>query len=206
MVLPLTSAADYILKGPKAYFNEAFMPMIYVGLIVLAIYMFCRYAFRFKPFRYAYDTVKAFLPTFGWTVRLMAFSKFTRALSALYTAGVFIPTALSISGRVCGNQFIRSNVDTVVSSVKAGEKISTGMRKTRQFPPLMVSMLETAEESGNMSELLDKVTQYYDSEAKMRLHTTCITLGILATVVVGIIVGIKVVEFYSGYFNALLSM
>ena len=53
---------------------------------------------------------------------------------------------------------------------------------------------------------MDKVGEYYEQEAAVRLHQLSVTLGAIALMVAGIRVAIVVVNFYTGYFDHMNDM
>jgi type II secretory pathway component PulF len=201
----LPNLATLIVSGWPAYEHQVVLPVAYGAAILLALWMAGRYGLRSRPISYGFDWVKAHFPHFGWTVRLLAFSKFLKSLSALYASGVFIPTALQVASRVAGNQWIASKVASAVADIKAGGKLTNAFARVGIFPPLLLSMLRTGEETGNLSEVLTKLAQYYEDEAKIRLHISCKAIGVAALILVGILVGIQVISFYTGYFTQMLN-
>jgi len=54
------------------------------------------------------------------------------------------------------------------------------------FPDLLVSMLVTAQETGSLSVLVNKVAEHYEAESVLLAAKFAMTVGVVTTVVSGI--------------------
>lgn len=195
-----------IVSGMQAYIQEAVMPLVYLVACALGLWAAFRYAMRSMAFRFVVDTIKSYIPYFGLTVRMLAIGKFCRALAALYSAGVLLPTGMEISARVAGNQYIATLIMRAVAAIKSGLSIADSFRASGVFPPMFISMVGTGEQTGSIDEMLHKVADFYEDEAKLRLHQSIVMGTQLFFLLVGLIVGIIVIRFYTGYFSQIMSM
>ncbi len=66
-------------------------------LAVLAVVAAVRILLQIEPLREAYDSLKLMIPGIGGLVRQLAMARFSRAMAALYAAGVPLPRAIAIS-------------------------------------------------------------------------------------------------------------
>jgi len=71
---------------------------------------------------------------------------------------------------------------------------------------MVMSMLGTGEQTGSLDMTMDKVAEYYEQESAVKLHQVCVTLGAIATVIVGIRVLMILIQFYTGYFDQMNNM
>jgi type IV pilus assembly protein PilC len=195
-----------VVSGAQAYFESAVKPLIELLLMGGLLVGGFRYGLQSKPIAFVYDTVKSYLPYFGKTVRMLAIAKFSRALAALYTAGVAIPAAMEISSRVAGNQYLSSLIMRAVDSVKAGSDLSTAFSSTGVFPPMFLSMVHTGEETGNLDGMLHKVADFFEGDAQLRLQQSVKVLTTLMFLIVAAIVGVIVIRFYTNMFGAALNI
>ncbi len=195
-----------VVSGAQAYFQQAVKPLLeLLGMGALIVGGF-RYALQSKPIAFVYDTVKSYIPYFGKTVRMLAIAKFSRALAALYSAGVAIPSAMEISSRVAGNQYLSKLILRAVDSVKAGSDLSGAFQATGVFPPMFLSMVHTGEETGNLDGMLHKVADFFEGDAQLRLQQSVKMLTTLMFLIVAAIVGVIVIRFYTGMFGAALNI
>src|SRR4029453_15041185 len=100
-------------------------------------------------------------------------SRFARTLGTLVTSGVPILQALNITRETTGNAVIAGAISEVHDSVKEaeaphsvkeGESIVHPLKPSRAFPPMVISMIDVGEETGQLPEMLLKIADVYDDE------------------------------------------
>ena len=80
-----------------------------------------------------------------------------------------------------------------------GRGIAESLAATRAFPPMVVSMLSTGEQTGGLDMTMDKVAEYYEAESVVRLHQLVVTLRTLALLFIAVRVTMILIQFYGGY-------
>ncbi|MFC4994630.1 type II secretion system F family protein [Rubritalea tangerina] len=110
------------------------------------------------------DNLKLNLPLFGDIQRKSAIARFSRTLGTLVTSGVPILQALAITRETAGNVIISEAIDKVHDSVKEGESIVTPLQASKVFPPMVISMVDVGEETGQLPDMLLKIADVYDDE------------------------------------------
>ena len=192
-----------VLHDPKLYYQEAVAPLLVFGGILGGIYVAGRLLSQFKVF---YDGILANMPGVGGAVRMIALARFSRAIASLYAAGVAIPEALRYSAAATGNAFMAKRMLTAIPALMGGRGIAEALMATGIFPPMVISMLGTGEQTGGLDATMDKVAEYYEQESAVRLHQLGVTLGVVAMVIAGIRVAVVVGKFYTGYFDKMNDM
>lgn len=187
----------------RGYFQQAILPLLVFGAALAAIYVVGRLLSQFKT---AYDWLIASLPGIGGAIRMIALARFARALASLYAAGVSIPDALRYAAAATGNAFMAKRMISAIPALQGGRGITEALMATNIFPPMVISMLGTGEQTGGMDTSMDKVAEYYEQELAVRLHQLGVTLGVVAMVIAGIRVAIVVGNFYTGYFDKMNDM
>src|SRR5947209_8875778 len=137
--------------------------MVIVAVIVAAIagYKFANRTARGKS---TSDAIKLRFPLFGDIIRKTAISRFSRTLGTLVSSGVPILQALNITRETAGNRVIARAIGQVHESVKEGESIVQPPEASAAFPPMVVSMIDVGEETGQLPEMLLKIADVYDDE------------------------------------------
>ncbi len=187
----------------RMYFRLAILPLLDVGAVALAVFILTRLASQFKVF---YDGIIAHMPPIGGVVRMIALARFSRVIASLYAAGVSIPEALRSAAAATGNAYMERRMISAVPALQGGHGIAEALVATRIFPPMVVSMLGTGEQTGSLDMTMDKVAEYYEQESAVKLHQICVTLNAIATVIVGIRVLMILIQFYTGYFDQMNNM
>ena len=187
-----------VAHSPKLYFQEAILPLLGALLVALIVFVATRVASQFK---YFYDSLVAHLPPFAGAVRMIALARFARVLSSLYAAGLPIPQMLQGAAAATGNAYMERRICAAIPAIEGGRGLTEALQSTRIFPPLVLSMLGTGEQTGSMDMTMDKVAEYYEAESATRLHQLAVALGAFAMMIVGIRVAMVLIKFYTGYFD-----
>ncbi len=189
----------WVTQGWNAYFHSAILPALVVGGWIVFAVCAMKIAFRNPLVRQAYDTVKAFIPWFGSTVRMLALAKFARAFASLYAAGVLIPRALSISANVTGNSYFTAKISKATQNLVGGATLSQALSATGAFPQMFLSMVHTGETTGSLDTMLTKIADFYEDEAKTRVHQVVKAIPVILCIIMGIVVLRIALQVYGGY-------
>jgi type II secretory pathway component PulF len=135
-----------------------------VGLsIAIFIYM------RTEQGRLAKDQLTLKLPFMGKIILKICMSRFAYVQENLIRAGVPIVTALEIVSRTVGNLVIARKVTEISQKIEKGKGISKPMKDSGIFPPLVLHLISTGEDTGSLDEMLREVSIHYDSEVSYSL-------------------------------------
>lgn len=142
------------------------------------------------------DKVKLAIPMFGDIQRKSAVSRFSRTLGTLVTSGVPILQALNITKETAGNVVISEAIASVHDAVKEGESVVAPLEASKVFPPMVISMVDVGEETGQLPEMLLKVADVYDDEVDNSVAALTSMLEPLTIVVLAIVVGTIVMALF----------
>ena len=110
------------------------------------------------------DLFKLKVPVFGPIFLKIAMSVFSRTMSTLNRSGLSIVENLKICAEVVENVPISEVINDIEQGVKRGESVTTTIKKSNFFTPMVVQMMSAGEESGELDSMLVKVSEYYDME------------------------------------------
>ncbi|MEO0086403.1 MAG: type II secretion system F family protein, partial [candidate division WOR-3 bacterium] len=113
-----------------------------------------------------WDRFKLRVPIFGQIIYKMALSRFARMFETLDRTGLPILRSLNLVGKTVGNVYLSSAIDRLAESVRRGRGLAAPMREVGVFPPMVIQMVATGEESGALDDMLRQVSDYYDSEVE----------------------------------------
>jgi type IV pilus assembly protein PilC len=142
------------------------------------------------------DKVKLKLPLFGDVQRKSAISRFTRTLGTLVTSGVPILQALNITRETAGNVIVSDAINKVHDAVKEGESMVAPLEGSKVFPPMVISMVDVGEETGQLPEMLLKVADVYEDEVDNSVSALTSMLEPLMIVVLALVVGVIVLALF----------
>ena len=164
--------------------------------IIFAVIAGYKFANRTARGRSIIDRAKLRFPLFGDVIRKTAISRFSRTLGTLVTSGVPILQALNITRETAGNTVIARAIGQVHESVKEGESIVQPLEASRAFPPMVVSMIDVGEETGQLPEMLLKIADVYDDEVDTSVAAMTAALEPIMIVFLALVVGTIVVALF----------
>ncbi|MGB1013596.1 MAG: type II secretion system inner membrane protein GspF [Nannocystaceae bacterium] len=156
------------------------MAMVFPGLI----YLFRRWKAT-EGGRMTFDTIVLVLPKIGDLARKVAIARFARTLSTMLASGVQLLHALDIVRSLLGNAVLEEVVVTARNNIREGEGIAPALKRSREFPPLVVHMIAVGERSGQLEQMLTDVANTYDREVSYALDSMTAMLEPLMIVLMG---------------------
>jgi type IV pilus assembly protein PilC len=154
-----------------------------------------------REFRLKADRFKLRLPVFGPLFTKLAISRWARNLGTLLQVGVPVIQALEVVGDTAGNAVITEAMDDVKAAVRVGQKMSVPLERHPLFPPMVVQMMEVGEETGQITDMLEKVADFYDHEVEAATDSLTSALEPLMVVFLGAMIGGMVICLYLPMFS-----
>ena len=133
-----------------------------------------------------WDAISLKLPVIGPTVRMIAVARFTRTTATLLNGGVPMLAALDIVRNVVNNKVIANAIDDARSNISEGESIAGPLKRSGQFPPLIIHMVNIGEKTGELENMLTQVSDAYDFQVKIKLESVTSLMGPVVIVIMGI--------------------
>ena len=165
-------------------------------VLLFAVLAGYKFANRTAQGKATFDRVQLRFPLFGDIIRKTAISRFSRTLGTLVTSGVPILQALNITRETAGNMVIARAISQVHESVKEGESIVQPLEASAAFPPMVVSMIDVGEETGQLPEMLLKIADVYDDEVDNSVAAMTAALEPIMIVFLAVVVGTIVIALF----------
>ncbi|UQU63871.1 type II secretion system F family protein [Couchioplanes caeruleus] len=194
------------LPGITQFLVDTSHNMYWIGPLTLTLLIGGTVAYKrqmraSESFRLTVDRVKLGMPVFGPLFRKLAMSRFSRNLGLLLNVGVPVMQALAVVGETTGNEVINIAMRDVQSAVRDGQPMSSAMRHHKIFPEMVTQMIEVGEESGQISQMLDKVADFYDREVDSAAESLTASIEPIMVLVMGAVVGGMVICLYLPMFT-----
>jgi len=151
--------------------------------------------------RFVMDHIKLKIPVIGQVVKNSIMSKFARTFSILMTAGVPIMDTMELTENVVQNAVVEGAVRRARVMVKEGYGVGNAFRRARVFPPTLLQMISTGEETGDMDKLLGKAAQFYEKQVDAVIERLTSLIEPLLIVMMAGIVGTIIVVIYLPIFD-----
>ncbi|MCZ6690295.1 MAG: type II secretion system inner membrane protein GspF [Planctomycetota bacterium] len=136
--------------------------------------------------RLIHDTYILKLPVFGKLLKKDAIARFAVTFSTLLRSGIPALECLRIVERIVNNRLMSKVLGEVHDKILEGADISTPLRRSGVFPPVVGYMIAVGEQTGRLEELLDKVAESYEEE--IEIATSRITALIEPVIIVAMAV------------------
>jgi len=189
---PLPTITVFVI-GVSGFVQNNWMILLGVAVALIVAY---KVVARTRAGRNALDRIKLRAPLFGDLIRKTAISRFSRTLGTLVTSGVPILQALNITRETAGNSVIARAISQVHDSVKEGESIVMPLEASGAFPPMVISMIDVGEETGQLPEMLLKIAEVYDDEVDNSVAALTSLLEPIMIVFLALVVGTIVIALF----------
>jgi type IV pilus assembly protein PilC len=170
--------------------------ILWIIIGVVGLVMGLRYFISTPKGSVLFDQFMIKAPLFGDLTKKNAISRFTRTLGTLVTSGVPILQALNITKETAGNAVIAAAITKIHDAVKEGESIVRPMEASEVFPPMVMSMVDVGEETGQLPEMLLKVADLYDDEVDNAVAGLTSLMEPIMIVFLAVVVGSIVIALF----------
>ncbi len=164
------------------------------------IFMFFRY-YKTDKGKLKMDRILLNAPVFGDLERKSCISRFTRTLGTLLNSGVSIIDALQVTAKTAGNKVLEIGIYKTLESISGGQTIADPLRATGVFPPMVIQMIAVGERTGGLSDMLIKISDFYDDEVDAAVDALTAMIEPLVIVVLGSVIGGVLVAMYLPMFE-----
>jgi general secretion pathway protein F len=139
------------------------------------------------------------MPMLSNLYRTIETARFASTLSMLVASGVPLLQALRIAGAVMNNLILREVCDEMANNVQEGSSFSRAIEASGQFPPMLVHMVSSGEQAGELEQMLEKVSSNQEREIDMTISSLVAIIeplmivfmsGIVMTIVIAILLPI----------------
>lgn len=161
--------------------------MVLVGLGLASIWGL-RTLLKTETGRTMADRLILKLPLIGQVARMVSISRLSSTLATMLSSGVQLLDAMDVSRRVMNNRILEQAVEEARENIREGETIAEPLKRSGEFPPLVTHMIAVGEKSGDMEEMLRRISQIYDGEVDRVITRLTSLLEPIMIVVMGIIV------------------
>ena len=148
-----------------------------------------------------FDRLMLGVPGLGPVARKFATSQMARTLATLVGGGLPLVTALDITARSIGNQYMARQLDVVATRVREGESFAAALGARGVFPDVAVKMAEVGESTGALQEMLNAVADFYDEEIATATERFVTLVEPVLLVVMGVVIAGLLLALYMPLFQ-----
>jgi general secretion pathway protein F len=165
--------------------------MLLIIGVFIGFWVFKKYI-ETKKGKRQWDGLKLRMPLIGDLIRMIAITRFASTMSTLLGTGVPILTAMNIAKNLVGNSLIEEAVQQARENVTEGQSIAEPLKRSGQFPPMVLHMISIGEKTGELSEMLTNVSDTYEEQVSAKIDGLTSLLEPMMIIVMGAVVALIV--------------
>ncbi len=175
----LIGISDFLV----AYGVESLVGILGLGAVAVL-------SFRCKGVRSKFDNLILRLPKIGDVVKQFNSAIVMRTMASLVSSGVGMVEALKICSQVSHNHVYRTTLTEATEKIQKGISLSKVFQEREDlFPVLAGEMIEVGEETGKMSQMMIKGSEFFESEVEQITQNLSTIIEPLLMMVIGVAIG-----------------
>lgn len=143
-----------------------------------------------------WDAFKLRAPLFGTLFRMVAVTRFSSTMATLLGSGVPILTSMNIAKNLVDSVPISNAIANARENITEGQSIAEPLRRSGEFPPMMIHMIAIGEKTGELPEMLKNVAETYEEQVNTKIETMTSLLEPIMIVGMGGAVGFIVISVF----------
>jgi len=173
-------AASDFLKA-----NVMYLVLLLCIIVLILVYLYI----NVKAIRHAFQKFAMKLPLFSKIIIYNEMTIFTKTFSSLLKNNVFITESIEILTKITKNEIYKDIMNETINNIAIGEKISTSFKNNWAIPDVAYYMIVTGESTGELAEMMSKVSSYYQEEHKNIINSLKSLIEPFMIIFLAIVVG-----------------
>ncbi len=141
------------------------------------------------------------LPVFGKLMEKIQLTQFTRTLSLLLRSGLSIVASLEITSTSLSNVHYKDALLQAKSEVEKGIPLAVPVSRNPLFPLIISQMISVGEESGDLDNILKKMSDFFNDEVNTMAGNLATMLEPFILIVMGGLIGFIAAAVYMPMFQ-----
>ncbi len=125
------------------------------------------------------------IPLTGKLLRIIVTTRFARTLAILLNSGIPLLQSMDIAKAVVNNVVISDAIESAKEGIREGESIAEPLRRSKVLPSMVTHMIAVGEKTGELEQMLFKVSEAYDNEVETTMSRMTSLLGPIVILVLG---------------------
>ena len=169
--------------------------------IVAVVWGFMAFYKRSDKFKFTLDRLLLKAPIFGEVLKKSALARYSRTLGIVFGAGVPLVEGMDTVASSTGNRVYEQAVIGIKNQISTGQTLASSMEETQLFPNMMIQMVSSGEESGELEVMLGKVADFYETEVDEAVENLASLIEPIMIVLLGGIIGTMILAMYMPIFK-----
>lgn len=196
----LPTSTKFIIGMSNFFANQSLLAVILTLATVAALIYFV----RSSPGKKMVSTVSLYIPVISGLVKKMNSARTVRTFGSLIGAGVEVLEALEITEQVIQNDHFKEVIKGARGNIQKGKPISeTFIANEKLYPILVGEMMAVGEETGKLSEMLERLAEFYEGEVSAQTKDLSTIIEPILMVLIGAVVGFFAISMITPLYSSL---
>jgi type II secretory pathway component PulF len=173
----------------------------WILLGVLGIVAVVVFVLKNQTTRFYWDKYKLRLPLIGDLLKKGSMGKFLRAFAVLTQSEVLILDSLNLVASAGYNKYLESRILQAAQAIERGASVAGAFMKTGFFPDIVIQMISSGEETGELGDLLESAANFYDDQVEGTIRSIVALINPIITLLVGGMIGLMMVSVFLPIFE-----
>jgi type IV pilus assembly protein PilC len=142
----------------------------------------------------AIDSLILKVPVFGNLIKKSILAELSRTLGALLSSGALVVNSLNKISNITGNIHYRNAIVDISKKVEKGVSVGDAMSLYYLFPPNLIELVKTGEQTGKLDETLTRASEYFEGEVDQSVKNLSTALEPIILIVLGIGVAFLIIS------------
>lgn len=157
-------------------------------LLFIALFAVFKNLMRIKVYRTTWHRIQLHLPLVSKVVIGLSSSRFARTLAIMVASGVPLLEGMRIAADLVANEVIKAAISDATVRVREGASLNRALNESGYFPPMMLHMIASGENSGELEQMLERTADHQDRDFETLVT---VSLGLFEPVMI-LVMGILV--------------
>lgn len=163
----LPGVTVFFLNISDFFVNNILAIILVVVLGSASIYILYKYVPKMK---YFFSAVLLKSPIFGQLIQMYNQILITSSLSQMLSSGINTLYALQTIRELLSNVIYLELIEKTIKNITDGSPFSTAFRESDYIDPIMSRMIATGENTGDLSTLMNSLSEYYNDMSEIRIE------------------------------------
>lgn len=186
----LLDAGDWLSNNLVSFFTMIIFSLLSIWLIFLT-----------DKGRLVRDNMLLKLPIFGSIFNQSVLSKFGKTFGILVGSGISVIDTMNLVKKVVDNRVYELAIEKAAKQIENGSSISDALKLTEIFPGVLIQLMNTGEETGEIDKLAIKASDFYSKQVDAIVDRLTSIIEPALIVLIGIIIGVVLVAVYMPIFK-----
>lgn len=169
----------------STFIQDNILNIILYVLLIIVIFILLG---KLKSVRRLYDKIKLNMPFFKNLTIASITSRFANGFSVLLNSGIPLLSCVNTISKLLGNKIVEEKLQVVKNEISSGRTVAKSLETINLFPDMLIEMISVGESTGNLEEVLNKITDYFEEQLDIEIKSMTAAIEPVMIIFIGLIV------------------